>query len=172
MSELWEAMDVMKTAHVEGQGKLDDLARSVVDLKEGRRTRALEGFEAASRFFYGGLRRHFDHEERALFPVLARIIGRGGPIDAMEGEHETLWRCIDEFFELAEALDSAPLADDSQRVSDIARLADHIIWTLRGHIQREDTMLFPLAERTLSAGEREEVTENLRMVEQLASQRS
>lgn len=167
--EQWEAMEVMKAAHVGGLAMMDRLAQAIVDLKEGRKSEALAAIESAVRFFDGELKIHFDHEERALFPVLGRIIGRAGPIGAMEGEHESLWRCIDEFVESVEDLKAETSVGDADHGASVSRLANHIVWTLRGHINREDTMLFPLAEQTLDAQGKNEVTHNLQMVTQLAS---
>jgi len=91
---------------------------------------------------------HFDLEERALFPVLARHIGdTQGPLAVMNAEHLM-------FRQLLASLTAAAQAgeEEQQRVCahDLAEL-------LRGHIAKEDGVLFPLALQLLSPEEIGEV---------------
>ncbi len=168
--EEWTVIHTLKAAHQVGLSMMDSLAQAAVDLKEGRRYEALAGFENILRFFDGDLKLHFDHEERALFPVMRRIIGPAGPIGAMVGEHDSLWRCVDEFIEEVEILRDDVDGVDAQCIGELNRLANHIVWLLRGHIEREDTMLFPLAESILDEQGRREVSLNFEMVQQLAQE--
>ena len=91
---------------------------------------------------------HFVVEEQALFPVLARHIGRTqGPLAVMDMEHAT-------FRELLRDL----AADLRSGNTDRCRQRTHaIIDLLRDHIAKEDHVLFPMASSLLSAEERAEV---------------
>ena len=166
--EEWEAMQVLKAAHTVGLAIMDSLEQASADLIQGRRSEALEVLERVLQFFDGDLKLHFDHEEHALFPVLGRIIGRAGPIGAMEGEHDSLWRNIDDLGEGVRVLERDVMGADEQLILDLHNTANHIVWMLRSHIQKEDTMLFPLADKTLDERGKTEVDTNMRMVEQLA----
>ncbi|MBI2953831.1 MAG: hemerythrin domain-containing protein [Chloroflexi bacterium] len=168
--ENWEAMRILKAAHEVGLAMLDSLAQAATALREERRSEALRGFERVLHFFDGELKIHFDHEERALFPALSRIIGPAGPVGAMIGEHDSLWRCVDDFTEEIEVLRDDVAGAEQRTIAEIDRLANHIIWLLRGHINKEDTMLFPLAEKTLDERTKREVVENMALVERLAKQ--
>lgn len=164
----WTVLDTLTSAHKVGLTVLDSLARAASDLTEGRRRKALEAFENAISFFDGDLKLHFDHEERALFPVMRRVIGPAGPVEAMVKEHHSLWNCVDEFVEEVESLRDDVDGADGTCIAELNRLANHIVFMLRGHIEREDTMLFPLAESILDEKGRREVALNMAMVEEVA----
>lgn len=86
-------------------------------------------------FLITTVRAHNDNEERALFALL----GQDAPTAVFEEEHVTL-RKLEK--SLAAALD----AGDRSRIPSIAHT---IVDTLRGHIQREDEALFPMARTML-----------------------
>jgi len=91
---------------------------------------------------------HFTLEEHALFPLLARHLSpEQGPLAVMHAEHAT-------FRELLAGLTIALRAGnrDAQRTH-----AAELIELLRGHIAKEDHVLFPMASRLLSAVEQAEV---------------
>jgi len=91
---------------------------------------------------------HFTIEEDALFPLLERSLGlQQGPLAVMLAEHE-------EFRALVQALRDAVQAanHEAQRVH-----ARAVIELLRGHIAKEDHVLFPMALRILNADELVEV---------------
>lgn len=163
----WGALEILDAEHRRGEEMLRSLELAAANLREGRQPEALELFERSLKFFDEDLRLHFDHEERALFPVLGRLIGRAGPIGAMVAEHESFWNCLDE---LSEEIDGLKVdAPDPQDLAEVERLANHVVWLLRGHILREDTMLFPLADRTLDERGKQEVLHNMRVVDRLES---
>jgi hemerythrin-like domain-containing protein len=95
----------------------------------------LETVREVHRFLTTEVRAHNENEERALFALL----GPDAPIAVFEEEHLTL-RGLER--DLAAALD----AGDRSRIPSIAH---SIVDTLRGHIQREDEALFPMARAML-----------------------
>lgn len=91
---------------------------------------------------------HFALEERALFPVLERHIGRThGPLGVMDREHAAFRELLQD---LAGSLRSATAAQSQQH-------AHAIINLLRDHIAKEDEVLFPMAASLLSGDEDAEV---------------
>lgn len=99
-------------------------------------------------FLAGEVRAHFTLEEEALFPIMARHLGTGqGPLAVMDAEHAA-------FRDLLRALQDALAAGDApgQRAA-----AAEIIDLLRGHIHKEDHVLFPMAIHVLNAEEQQEV---------------
>ena len=91
---------------------------------------------------------HFAVEEEALFPILARHLPpAGGPLAVMNAEHE-------EFRSLLAALRAAVRAGDAEQGRGCAR---ELIELLRGHIAKEDRILFPMAMQMLSGDEQREV---------------
>jgi len=94
------------------------------------------------------VRHHFEVEEQALFPLLARHLGtEQGPLAVMNAEHATFREL------LADLVDGVHGGDDARAE---ARARD-IIALLRAHIDKEDHVLFPMASRLLSPQEQEEV---------------
>ena len=91
---------------------------------------------------------HFRLEEQALFPLLAgHLSPEQGPLAVMHAEHAS-------FRELLAGLTNALRAGnrDAQRTH-----AAQLIELLRGHIAKEDQVLFPMAARLLSTAEQAEV---------------
>lgn len=133
----YPGLDSLREAHQEGLGEiahLEEVAGSLLGESPGSMDRSL-------RFFYGELEQHFREEEQVLFPALARRLGWEGMLRAMLDEHVAFWKAV-------EALEEA--AQEPQRTANIAR---HIVWLLRSHIQKEEQMVLPLAEKMLSPGE-------------------
>ena len=129
-----DTITVLSTQH---QDVLRELAAAEADLGQGDGT-SLAGLV---RFLQGDVLRHFVVEEEALFPVLARHIGSAqGPLAVMHAEHA-------EFRRLLGALDRAVNAQD---VPQQHAHAAQLIELLRGHIAKEDNVLFPMALRMLS----------------------
>ena len=87
---------------------------------------------------------HHGKEEGILFPALikAGMPVKGGPIEAMLQEHE-LGRSL--VVEMESALKGTP------NLSGFGSAADRYSALLREHIQKENQVLFPRAERTLSS---------------------
>jgi hemerythrin-like domain-containing protein len=103
---------------------------------------------------------HFELEEHALFPLLENHLPTThGPLAIMNAEHV-------EFRQLLQGLAAAVRA--GALVAQRAQAAD-LIALLRGHIAKEDQVLFPMAERLLS---REELGEVERRAAALATTRT
>lgn len=134
------------------RGDLDNLAGGspVDDLRD-----SLQDFVD---FLEHALKVHFRQEEEALFPVLGRVIGtQGGPIAVMLAEH----------VEIKEAHDvmKEELASGKPDVDRLVVAGQRIINVLWPHIEKEDNILFPMAEQYLDTGQLEEVD---RLAETLA----
>lgn len=92
---------------------------------------------------------HHGKEEEHLFPMLER---RGmprdmGPIGVMEEEHEQARRHIARIRELMDGEDDAAL-----RLETLAYTA-----LMRGHIEKEDEVLFPMGSQLLTTEDRAEL---------------
>ncbi|MBI4295380.1 MAG: hemerythrin domain-containing protein [Chloroflexi bacterium] len=154
----WETLTVLRQSHDAGLDKLKLLEDVAEELRQGRSVETLPRLRQLLRFFNGELRTHFLHEENGLFPVLARIIGRMGPIGAMIEEHQSLWRAVETLEEHVIALERGSAVG----LAETEKVATHIVWFLRSHIQKENDMLFPLAERHLSQEGRWEVEHRIK----------
>ena len=137
--------------HVMALDHLKKLGEALRGLQEGRKLaevrETLEGFAG---FLEHALKSHFRQEEEALFPVLGRAIGtRGGPIAVMLLEHKEI--------EASHADFSAELQKEESDLNKLIRAGSSIISVLTPHIQKEDSILFPMARQHLSADQLAEV---------------
>jgi hemerythrin-like domain-containing protein len=135
------------TIEVLGQQHQDVLDR-LAEVDAGLLAGGALNLAAFTAFLDGEVRAHFTLEEEALFPIMARHLGTGqGPLAVMDAEHAA-------FRDLLRALQDA-LADGDTPGQRAA--AAEIIDLLRGHIHKEDHVLFPMATHVLSAEEQQEV---------------
>jgi hemerythrin-like domain-containing protein len=106
---------------------------------------------------------HHGKEEAHLFPAMVRkgIPERNGPIGAMLYEHDqgrALVRVM------AESLEAAA-AGDGAAVDTFIEGAEGYIMLLRGHIRKEDGVLFPMAGRIMDAADEQALMEAFTIVE-------
>ncbi|MBO9596904.1 MAG: hemerythrin domain-containing protein [Cohnella sp.] len=102
--------------------------------------------------FADQLRQHARKEDDALFPMMAEHIGRGfGPIAVMEHEHEQAEMNLERFLAAAGPADSTLSDEEAKFVAGYAALAYSI---LTQHFNKEENVLFPMAERILSEEEK------------------
>ncbi len=137
---------------VEALGKLDHalaLLRSAEDQEERRALTRV--FAELGEVFRRDLEQHLTREERHLFPVLERHIGReGGPVGVMLLEHEELRRLTDAYGEALRAWEEAGGgAGVPERAAAVrlAAAAGDLSALLSEHAHKEDMVLFPLALR-------------------------
>ena len=100
---------------------------------------------------------HHGKEEAHLFPALKRqgIVHEGGPLGAMERQHEIERELTDAMVNALEGYrDLVPGA--ARQFSEAARrYTDH----LTGHIEREDSILFRIADEILDDEDKQEINE-------------
>ena len=106
---------------------------------------------------------HHGKEEAHLFPALRRqgFAYEGGPLGVIERQHERERELTDEMVTALEGYrDLDP--DAAQRFSEAARrYTDHLI----GHMEREDSILFRLADELLDEEEKQELGEAFNRVQ-------
>ena len=141
---------------------VEAMEREVADIgKTGRvhRERVAQMVDFAQNFTDGC---HHSKEERVLFPTLEeRDAAAGGPVSVMLSEHEVGREAI-------RAIDAAlPDVDESEAartaVAGNLALYAHL---LRLHINKENQVLFPLAERILSDQEQEMLAAEFERIEE------
>ncbi len=125
--------------HQEALGELKRLEAAILALEAGgAATPHLDVVREVHAILTTTVREHNENEESALFPLLEGL----APSELFEEEHRTL-RSLE--LALGRALDGAA---PEQRVIAPAR---EIVELLRGHISREDEVLFPMARALLGA---------------------
>ncbi|MED3552731.1 hemerythrin domain-containing protein [Cytobacillus praedii] len=105
--------------------------------------------------FNSKLKAHSKKEDDWLFPMMASRLGENDKIiEVMEFEHEKAEQHLREF--LTEAVQAGP-AINIDEAQAIAVYAVQAYATLIQHFDREEKVLFPLAEKILTVGEKEEL---------------
>lgn len=106
---------------------------------------------------------HHQKEEQALFPKLAErgIPVEGGPIGVMLYEHEKGRRYISGLAEGVKALDGNQ--EQARRL--ILENGQGYAWLLRDHIQKEEHILFQLADGVLTTGDQRELVQKFEHLE-------
>ncbi|MDA8065297.1 MAG: hemerythrin domain-containing protein [Thermaerobacter sp.] len=103
-------------------------------------TWALETVRGVAEFLEQDLELHLQKEEKLLFPALAQRIGEDGPIRVMLAEHVEMREGTKELGRLG--------GQPELTESDLAAVGD-FVELVRGHIDKEDHILFPIAQREL-----------------------
>jgi hemerythrin-like domain-containing protein len=144
-----QAIETLMSEHRVIEHVLDALAGFVEEVR-----RPVAGEQAQLARFVGFLRdfadeQHHAKEEDILFAAMVRcgFPDRAGPIAVMRDEHErgrVLVRRLGALAALA-----APWGDGER--ADVAEAAQGFARLLRAHIQKEDGVLYPLAEQHLPA---------------------
>jgi len=161
------AVELLMSDHQTVLGKLDKLDQIFFKLEDGPAS-----LEEADRAFFREMIIifdteivvHFEREEKALFPVMERYTPRDmGPIAIMLEEHPKIFGGIDKFKEDVDALaDSRPPSEEL--LEDMTFNIRSLIELLRGHIDKEDNMLLPMAESHLNTAEWDAIFEDLEKI--------
>ena len=102
-----------------------------------------DAVKASWRRFQGELLKHLRMEEEVLFPAFEQATGMtdGGPTFMMRSEH-------DQMRGLLEQMDAAADAGNHDELDD---LGDTLLMLIQQHNQKEEHMLYPMAEQALTA---------------------
>ena len=154
--------EVLKEEHQNVLQKLDALEKDIshLDKKEGI---SVELGELAA-FFKTDFWVHFAKEEEALFPEIEQFIPReSGPTGMMLIEHEDLRNTNKEFQRAVdEYLGDADSAEIKRMIQEYG---SHFIGVLRQHIDKEDNILFMMADMHLDQTQIDKVIELFHKIE-------
>ena len=143
--------------HRDAEAMLEDLSRVTARVRGGA-AGSRDVIAELSRLRHeiqGEVLSHFREEELALFVVLGRHVdASGGPIAMLMEEHAQFRQLGLEFEEALAAMESDQRDGWPERLCDAA---DAIGRLLPPHIEKEDSVLFPMAESMLDEGEWAEV---------------
>ena len=115
-----------------------------------RRDASVESIVSALKTLAAPLVAHAENEERALFPDLEPSMGgQGGPLGILIEEHVTIHGQIDELLDSPSRQRLESVLDAFQRL-------------LRGHIDKEEQVLFPAAAQILGDMKLEKLDRDLK----------
>ena len=108
-----------------------------------RAAEAGEGLAQVWARFAEGLRLHLAREEEVLFPAFEEATGMkgGGPTTVMRSEHAQMRGVMDQMGEAVQRGDARELLDQG----------DTLLMLIQQHNQKEEAVLYPLAEQSLGA---------------------
>ncbi len=158
--------EMLRQEHQKVLTKLDALESIIGQL--GKQEADSGQLKEAAAFFETDFGVHFTKEEEALFPHLDEFIPRdGGPVGMMLLEHEDLRNTNTE---LQQAV-SEHLGGTDNRDSEatIRKHGSHFIGVLREHIDKEDNIVFMMAEMHLDETVMGEIGQLFESIEQAAS---
>jgi len=112
-------------------------------IEDGEWERALGHLEEVDQ----RLRRHIAIEEEIVFPAFERRFGARGPTAVMRAEHDQVTRLLDRMRETMKRRDGPLFADAHGR----------LLAVLQSHNAKEESMVYPAIDRSLSRGERDEL---------------
>ena len=149
-------MDVTEPLRWEHEVVLDQLKAFEKALAEAD----WKGIRGTLQFFDERLALHRRKEEEILFPALGRHIGTdAGPIACMLHEHQDEREKI-EIIRVALARGTV----HPETVQEIRGAGGYILGLLRNHIAKENQILYPMAENTLSEEEKARIEEAMNAV--------
>ncbi len=110
-------------------------------------------------FFEKDIQLHRRKEEEVLFPAIARACGEdGSPVGCMLEEHKIEKGLVER---IRKDVDGSGGQGQSRT---LAMDVEEFVNFLRFHIQKENEVLFPLAESVLPPGEKETVFDGMRRI--------
>ena len=120
--------------------RLDD---KWAEVEAAVQARDVDAEKSSWRSFQRELLRHLRMEEEVLFPAFEQATGMtdGGPTFIMRSEH-------DQMRGLIEQMGAAADGDDYDELVD---LGDTLLMLIQQHNQKEEHMLYPMAEQALTA---------------------
>ncbi|MCQ5365470.1 hemerythrin domain-containing protein [Anoxybacillus salavatliensis] len=130
-------------------------AKSIYDGEEQDVVQAFIRLREKVQQFLQHLEPHSRREEDVLFPMMERYIGKQfGPIAVMEYEHQEAKQNIATFLQKTETI-------RSEEAKQLASYVMNAYMILTDHFAKEEQVLFPMAEKLLSAEEKEELAKKI-----------
>ncbi|WP_458412525.1 hemerythrin domain-containing protein [Schinkia sp. CFF1] len=152
--ELCAGLTRLKEEHIPLLQKIDNLLLLSEQIeKEGDSLQKFAELKSQVEAFKGEIVIHSQHEENALFLLMAKHIDPStGPIAVNTGEHKEARSLLDSFLEKAgnEKLTSTEIKESLEIIMNAANL-------LKNHFAKEENLLFPKAENMLTADEKSEL---------------
>ncbi len=160
-------LDVISQEHDEVLNQMSFLRAATLCIRSGARATVPESSKILElgmnnlrqvlEFFDSELRLHFRLEEETLFPILERHMGKeGSPTRLLLAEHAQLWPLYDKLKDEVGEFQK----DDSEpsKATEIYKIGNRIVGLLRGHIEKENTSLLPIARSLLGEKELAEIS--------------
>ncbi len=142
-----DPLERFEAEHEDALAELNSLEAAALALDAGPSDEHFEMIRRVHAALAGAVREHNDNEELALFPLL----GEAAPTEPFVEDHLALRTLERELIDAVERRDA----------DKVASLSLTIVEKLRDHIERENTVLFPMAREILGSEGLREVARRL-----------
>ncbi len=137
---------IFMAQHEEGLAHLRRLGGYIQRVERREVTEeVLEGIRRATAFINKEVRVHNEKEEELLFPELEKVLPPKGPTFVMREEHRRLWEVLEEVETTLERLER-----DREAIDELVASAQFVVQLLSEHIDKENSVLFPMAKQLLA----------------------
>lgn len=139
---------ILMAQHEEGLARLKALSGYIQRVETGEVTgEVLEGIRKATAFINNEVRAHNEKEEELLFPELEKVLPPKGPTFVMREEHRRLWEVLEKVEGTLERLEGDK---DGAVIDELVASAQFVVQLLSEHINKENSVLFPMARQLLT----------------------
>lgn len=137
---------IFMAQHEEGLAHLRRLGGYIQRVERREVTEeVLEGIRRATAFINKEVRVHNEKEEELLFPELEKVLPPKGPTFVMREEHRRLWEVLEKVETTLERLER-----DREATDELVASAQFVVQLLSEHINKENSVLFPMAKQLLA----------------------
>ncbi|CAM3683196.1 hemerythrin domain-containing protein [Mesobacillus zeae] len=160
--QLSKGLEQLKNEHPPLLSLIDGLMDRTLTIVRNCNAELFKELRSAVLEFLSELEPHSTREETVLFDMMAAYIGREmGPIAVMEYEHDRAKSLIGTFVENTKSgIEGYP---EEEMLSDCALIREACD-TLIDHFAKEESILFPMAERLLNGEEKAELLERIQKI--------
>ncbi len=120
---------------------------------------AQQEIEAASTFLTRQLIPHAQAEEKALYPVVQKVMGAGKATATMSRDHEEVSRLTDELAALHAQIGGSTITDE--QVKSLRRILYGLYTLVKVHFAKEEEIYLPLLDANLSVDEAHALFESM-----------
>jgi len=150
LMETEDPIEILKSEHNEALEKLALLENAVLSIStSGFSAEAFQNIALAIRFLDSEFRNHDRKEEEFLFPLVEKHVS--GPPAVMRSEHRSLWNAFGQLCQIVRDVEEGKL--HGKVIAELIQTSRTVITLLRHHIEKENTVFFPLTKRLLTATE-------------------
>ena len=139
---------ILMAQHEEGLAHLKELSGYIQRVERGEVTEeVLEGVRKTTAFINNEVRAYNEKEEELLFPELEKLLPPKGPTFVMREEHRRLWEALEKVEDTLERLERDK---DRAVIGEPVDSARFVVQLLGEHINKENSVLFPMARQLLT----------------------
>jgi len=148
---------IFMAQHEEGLAHLRELGSYIQRVERGEVTEeVLEGVRGATAFINNEVRAHNEKEEELLFPELEKVLPPKGPTFVMREEHRRLWEVLEKVETTLERLER-----DREAIDELVASAQFVVQLLSEHINKENSVLYPMAKQLLAPEQMEAIAQRM-----------